>query len=141
MEVDLEAGLPEAIKITVGEWQHYQKLDYEQLPFKCRTCHEHRHFQQNCPKSQVGTKEDEEGWKEIKKGKAVPKPTEKKNSGPLVKPRPKPKAKEVPKERSSYGVKTDAIGTQEEPEDPSKKVKEVEENSTLPPSKDEQGEK
>ena len=28
VEVDLEAGLPEAIKLTVGEWQHYQKLDY-----------------------------------------------------------------------------------------------------------------
>ena len=29
VEVDLEAGLPEAVKLTVGSWQHYQKLDYE----------------------------------------------------------------------------------------------------------------
>ena len=29
VEVDLEAGLPEAIKLTVGSWSHFQKLDYE----------------------------------------------------------------------------------------------------------------
>ena len=50
VEIDLEAGLPEAVKLKVGSWHHYQKLDYEQLPFKCRLCHEHGHFQRNCPK-------------------------------------------------------------------------------------------
>ena len=35
VEVELEVGLPEAIKIKVGIWTHLQKLDYEQLPFKC----------------------------------------------------------------------------------------------------------
>ena len=34
VEVDLEAGLLEAIKLTVGTWYYFQKLDYEQLPFK-----------------------------------------------------------------------------------------------------------
>ena len=29
VEVDLKAGLPEAIKLAVGEWHHYKKLDYE----------------------------------------------------------------------------------------------------------------
>ena len=29
VEVNLEAGLPEAIKISVGDWHHYQQLDYE----------------------------------------------------------------------------------------------------------------
>eukprot|EP00253_Pinus_taeda_P013975 PITA_13975 len=38
VEVDLEEGLPEAIKLKVGSWTHVQKLDYEQLPFKCRKC-------------------------------------------------------------------------------------------------------
>jgi hypothetical protein len=51
VEVDLEVGLPEAVKLKVGEWQHLQKLDYEQLPFKCRGCHDYGHFQRNCPKS------------------------------------------------------------------------------------------
>jgi hypothetical protein len=27
VEVNLEFGLPEAIKLKVGEWQHFQKLD------------------------------------------------------------------------------------------------------------------
>ena len=35
VEVDLEAGLLEAIKLMVGKWQHYKKLDYERFPFKC----------------------------------------------------------------------------------------------------------
>ena len=29
VEVDLEVGLPEEIKLKVGDWQHFQKLDYE----------------------------------------------------------------------------------------------------------------
>lgn len=117
MEVDLEAGLPEAVKITVGEWQHYQKLDYEQLPFKCRTCHERGHFQRNCPKALARTKEDEEGWKEIKRGKAIPRSTEKKNVGPMGKPQTKPKANEAPKVGSSSSGNAKTIRAQEESED------------------------
>lgn len=46
-------GLPEAIKIKVGSWTHLQKLDYEQLPFKCRECHEYGHFAKCCLKSRT----------------------------------------------------------------------------------------
>jgi hypothetical protein len=76
----LEAGLPEAIMLTVGEWKHFQKLDYEQLPFKCRSCHEYRHFQKHCPKIQVPQQEKDsgEGWKQAKRSKANPKPNSKK---------------------------------------------------------------
>jgi hypothetical protein len=63
VEVDLEVGLPEAVKLKVGDWQHFQKLDYEQLPFKCRGCHEYGHFQRNCPKIPNEEKEEGEGWK------------------------------------------------------------------------------
>jgi hypothetical protein len=77
VEVDLEVGLPEAIKLKVGEWHHYQKLDYEQLPFKCRGCHEYDHFQRNCPKNPSKEKENGEGWQQPKKGK-----TSSKTKGP-----------------------------------------------------------
>lgn len=49
VEVDLKVGLQEAIKIKVGNWTNLQKLDYEQLPFKCRKCHVYGHFARGCP--------------------------------------------------------------------------------------------
>ena len=73
VEVDLEVGLPEAVKLMVGTWTHYQKVDYEHLPFKCRSCQEHGHFQRNCPKIQTPEKEEAEGWQKVKKSKATPK--------------------------------------------------------------------
>jgi hypothetical protein len=77
VEVDLEVGLPEAVKLKVGDWKHYQKLDYEQLPFKCRGCHEYNHFQRNCPKNPNQEKEEGEGWQQAKKGKTMTKSKEK----------------------------------------------------------------
>ena len=49
VEVDIEASSPEAIKLTVGTWYHFQKLDYEQLSFKCRGRHEYGNFLRNFP--------------------------------------------------------------------------------------------
>jgi hypothetical protein len=65
VEVNLEVGLPEAVKLKVGEWQHFQKLDYEQLPFKCRGCHEYGHFQRNCPKEPCMAKDTNDGWQQV----------------------------------------------------------------------------
>jgi hypothetical protein len=92
VEVDLEAGLPEAIKLSVGSWSHFQKLDYEQLPFKCRLCHEHGHFQRNCPKAQP--EEEGEGWQRVKRGKASSKPNEKRAPSNAHKSDPKAPSKE-----------------------------------------------
>jgi hypothetical protein len=82
VEVDLEDGLPEVVKLKVGKLHHYQKLDYEHLPFKCRNCHELDHFQRICPKVQPEDKEQGEGWQKVKKGKQATKPLEKKRTGP-----------------------------------------------------------
>ena len=73
VEVDLEVGLPEAIKLKVSDWHHFQNLDYEQLLFKCRGCHEYGHFQSNCPKNSPTEKAREEGWQQARKGKSKPK--------------------------------------------------------------------
>ena len=50
VEVDLETGVPEAIKLNVAGWSHIQELDYEQIPFKCHHFHGYGHFAQNCKK-------------------------------------------------------------------------------------------
>jgi hypothetical protein len=51
VEVNLEKGLPEAIKLSLGDWCHIQELDYEQIPFKCLRCHDYGHFARSCPKA------------------------------------------------------------------------------------------
>ena len=55
----------------MDRWEFYQKVDYEQLPFKCRKCHEYRHFVKNYPKStqEEANKNMEEGWHQAKRGK------------------------------------------------------------------------
>ena len=65
-------------------WHHFQQLDYEQLPFKCRHCHEHDHFQRNCPKFQQG--DETEGWQRPKKGKTAPKNQERRTGSGLQDP-------------------------------------------------------
>jgi hypothetical protein len=68
VEVDLEKGLPEAIQLTLDNWSFLQQVDYEQLPFKCRMCHEYGHFAKSCPKSPAGAKgqEEQEQWQSQK---------------------------------------------------------------------------
>jgi hypothetical protein len=69
VEVDLEIGLPEAIKITVADWTHVQELDYEQLPFKCRHCHDYGHFARNCKNKAEEEAEKSKGeqWTKVQK--------------------------------------------------------------------------
>jgi hypothetical protein len=69
VEVDLEEGLPEAIKLTVAGWTHVQELDYEQLPFKCRHCHGYGHFAKHCKKKVEEQSDNQNGeqWTLIQK--------------------------------------------------------------------------
>jgi len=67
VEVDLEVGLLEAIKIKVGTWSHLQKLDYEQLPFECRKCHVYEHFARGCPTNVEPEQGKEEAWNQVKR--------------------------------------------------------------------------
>jgi hypothetical protein len=69
VEVDLEVGLPEAIKLTAADWTHIQELDYEQLPFKCRHCHGYGHFARHCKKKNAEESENEKAnqWTTVQK--------------------------------------------------------------------------
>jgi hypothetical protein len=69
VEVDLEKGLPEAIKLKLDDSTHIQKLDYEKLPFKCKSCQEYGHFAKNYPSNkqpqEVDATQQEEGWQRV----------------------------------------------------------------------------
>jgi hypothetical protein len=101
VEVDLEVGLPEAIKLKVGAWNHLQKLDYEQLPFKCRGCHEYGHFLRNCPKAPPTTtgKEGEEGWQQARKGRSRARGPRREEADPQ-----KSKPTEAPGKENSFHI-------------------------------------
>jgi len=76
VEVDLGRGLPEAIKLKVGDWSHIQQLDYEQIPFKCKVCHEYGHFANRCTKIVNAENDEQDGhWEPVKKKKAAPPPS------------------------------------------------------------------
>ena len=101
VEVDLEFSLPEAIKLKVGVWSHIQQLDYEQLPFKCRGCHEYGHFLRNCPKTApIPTeKAGEEGWQQAKKGRSRARGQRREQVDPQ-----KSKSTEAPEKENSFRI-------------------------------------
>ena len=68
VEVELEKGLLEIVSLCMDGWEHSQKVDYEQLSFKCRKCHEYGHFVKKCPKAvrENLEKTHEEGWQQVK---------------------------------------------------------------------------
>jgi hypothetical protein len=60
VEVDLEKGLPEAIQLTLDNWSYIQQVDYEQIPFKCKACHEYGHFVKSCPQAKESQSQESE---------------------------------------------------------------------------------
>ena len=72
IEVDLGKGLPEAIKLKVDNWTHIQQLDYEQIPFKCKVCHEYNHFANRCSKFiYIENPDLDTQWETIKRKKTT----------------------------------------------------------------------
>jgi hypothetical protein len=72
----LEKGLPEPIQLTLDGWTYIQIVDYEQLPFKCKSCHEYRHFTKNCPKAIQENPKNKalDQWHPAKRKRAMNKP-------------------------------------------------------------------
>jgi hypothetical protein len=85
VEVDLEEGLPEAIKLTVADWSYIQVLDYEQLPFKCRHFHNYGHFAKHCKKKAEEEAENSKGeqWTQIQKAAPAKQNTRTRGKGAL----------------------------------------------------------
>jgi hypothetical protein len=48
IEMDVSGALPEAIILEFRDEEWIQSIDYEQIPFRCRICHEHGHLIREC---------------------------------------------------------------------------------------------
>ncbi|KAH9304260.1 hypothetical protein KI387_008664, partial [Taxus chinensis] len=47
--MDLNQSLPQKISLAVEDETWEQVLDYENIPFRCRSCHEYGHLVKDCP--------------------------------------------------------------------------------------------
>jgi len=48
VNINVREGLGEEVDIVFGPFQHTQKLDYENIPFRCRRCHDYGHLVEDC---------------------------------------------------------------------------------------------
>ena len=73
--MDISRDLPDGIELTWEDEEWFQAIDYEQIPFICRHCHEHGHFFRDYPqvKRSSGKQEldqlDAEGFTKIQNKK------------------------------------------------------------------------
>ena len=69
--MDITRDLPEGINLSWVDEDWFQPIDYEQIPFHCRRCHEHGHLFRECPEnspksSQKGKEaKDAEGFTKV----------------------------------------------------------------------------
>jgi hypothetical protein len=49
IEMDVSGALLEAISSKFRDEEWTQSIDHEQILFRCRRCHEHRHLLRECP--------------------------------------------------------------------------------------------
>ena len=67
--------MPDGIELTWEDEEWFQAIDYEQIPFRCRRCHEHGHLFRDCPQNKKprGKKDqdnqDAEGFTKIQNKK------------------------------------------------------------------------
>jgi hypothetical protein len=57
IEMDVSGALPEAISLQFKDEEWIQNINYKQIPFRCRRCHEHGHLIMECP---LNKKQEEE---------------------------------------------------------------------------------
>jgi len=48
VNINVREGLGEEVDLVFGPFHHTQKLDYENIPFRCRRCHEYGHLVEDC---------------------------------------------------------------------------------------------
>ena len=61
--MDLSKDLPKEIRLNWDDEEWIQQIDYEQLPFRSRICHEYDHFDRNCPTEDK--EKMEQAWGEV----------------------------------------------------------------------------
>jgi hypothetical protein len=49
IDMDVLGALPEAMSLEFMDVEWIQSIDYEQISFRCRRCHEHGHLFRECP--------------------------------------------------------------------------------------------
>jgi len=54
VEMDVSGALHEGMWLEFRDEDYYQAIDYEQIPFRCRRCHEHGHLVRECPLNKIG---------------------------------------------------------------------------------------
>ena len=49
VEINISGALHECLWLEYRDEVFFQAIDYEQIPFRCRKCHEHGHLIRECP--------------------------------------------------------------------------------------------
>jgi hypothetical protein len=83
VNLNVREGLGEEMDLTWGDYTYSQKLDYENIPFRCRRCHQYGHLVKNCklPLRTRGTVygRHKDSLKNV--GSSVPEPSPQKEQG------------------------------------------------------------
>ena len=91
--MDIMKDLPEGINLSWDDEDCFELLDYEQIPFRCRHCHEHGHLFRECPENNPNNQQkgkdvkDVDGFPKVFRKKEK-KRTTKRSQGPKVNKKP-----------------------------------------------------